>query len=159
MIATCTAWLLAVGGTTALGAFTNPCFPPFLAFCSRSVLTMMGPEISGYYNAYTIANKLLGHPTDALGSRAFTENAGNLGVIGVLFQRCMLATTVCYIPIALLWCFSGPILVACGQSNELAYGTQTFLRYLAPCGLGYIYFECLKKFLQCQSKSRRCSLV
>lgn len=90
---------------------------------------------------------------DALGSKSFTSHAENLGLIGILLRRCLVVVTVLYIPVMLLWCFIGPILVFCGQSHELAYGTQTFLRCLAPCGIGYIYFECLKKFLQCQSKS------
>ncbi|KAF2673055.1 putative multidrug resistance pump [Microthyrium microscopicum] len=106
MIATCTGWLLAVGGTTAL---------------------------------------------DALGSRSFTNKPDNLGHIGILLQRCLLVITVLYLPVALLWCFVGPILTLCGQSTELAYGTQTFMRHLVPFGPGYLYFETLKKFLQCQN--------
>ncbi|KAJ0110308.1 hypothetical protein J7T55_000741 [Diaporthe amygdali] len=52
--------------------------------------------------------------------------------------------------VVVLWCSIGPILAFCGQSDELAYGTQSFLRCLSPFGLGYVYFETLKKYLQCQ---------
>ena len=126
MIATCTGWLLAVGGTTALGKTLFP-----FGFLRRPTDTI----------------------PDALGSKSFTNNAEDLGIIGLLLQRCLVVMTFLYVPVALLWCFIGHILVFCGQSHELAYGTQTFMRCLAPCGLGYVYFECLKKFLQCQSKS------
>ncbi|PSN70860.1 MATE efflux family protein [Corynespora cassiicola Philippines] len=105
MIATCTGWLLAVGGTTAL---------------------------------------------DVLGSRSFADESEDISMIGVYLQRCLCVMTGLYIPVALFWCFCGPLLVACGQSHELAYGTQHFLRLLAPCGLGYIYFETFKKYLQVQ---------
>lgn len=128
MITTCTGWLLAVGGTTALGKsfyLTVTCQPEAPRLTKRA---------------------------DALGSRAFTSDAGNPCAVGVLTQRCLLVVTALYIPVVVFWCFIGPLLVACGQSPELAYGTQQFLRYLSPFGLGYIYFETLKKFLQCQSE-------
>ncbi|KAH7377851.1 putative multidrug resistance pump, partial [Pyrenochaeta sp. MPI-SDFR-AT-0127] len=107
MIATCTGWLLAVGGTTAL--------------------------------------------EDVLGSKSFTKADEDITMIGVYLHRCLCVMAALYTPVATLWCFCGPILEFCGQSHELAYGTQGFLRLLAPFGLGYIYFEALKKFLQVQN--------
>jgi hypothetical protein len=127
MIATCTGWLLAVGGTTALGKQWKSLSSPYDILTTR---------------------------TDALGSKAFTGEADK-SMIGVYLQKCLISMTIGYIPVALLWCFIGPVLVACGQPHDLAYGTQTFLRCLTPCGLGYIYFESMKKFLQCQSEKQR----
>ncbi|KAG4418562.1 hypothetical protein IFR04_008273 [Cadophora malorum] len=104
MIATCTAWLIGTGGTTAL---------------------------------------------DTLGSQALGRDA-HTRHISLLLQQCLLVVTLLYIPVCLSWCFIAPILLAFGQPEELAYGTQAFLRCLAPSGLAYIYFETLKKYLQLQ---------
>lgn len=56
-----------------------------------------------------------------------------------------------FIPVALLWTYSAAILLGFHVEPDIAYGTQTFLRTLLPFALGYILFEALKKFLQCQS--------
>lgn len=60
-----------------------------------------------------------------------------------------------FIPVATLWCFCGPILVLLNVPVELAYGSQRFLRALCPFAVGYIVFEALKKFLQCQGTGTR----
>jgi MATE family multidrug resistance protein len=58
--------------------------------------------------------------------------------------------TVFYLPIALLWFFSEPVFKALGQEDYIARDSAKFLSVLAPGGLGYIYFEAVKKYLQAQ---------
>jgi MATE family multidrug resistance protein len=60
--------------------------------------------------------------------------------------------TLFYIPIVVLWFASEPLFLALGQEPYLAHDASRFLMVLAPGGLGYIYFECIKKFLQAQGK-------
>lgn len=43
-----------------------------------------------------------------------------------------------------------PILLAFGQPAQLSYDVQRFLRVLIIGAPGYIGFESLKKYLQCQ---------
>jgi MATE family multidrug resistance protein len=59
-----------------------------------------------------------------------------------------------YIPVATLWWFSEPVFLFLGQDAALSRDSARFLRYLIPGGLGYIFFECGKKFLQAQGIMR-----
>ncbi|CAI7605072.1 unnamed protein product [Penicillium glandicola] len=104
MFATCTSWLIAVGGTTAL---------------------------------------------DTLASSAFTGSSDE-GYLGVLLQRAFLVLGLMYIPVTVLWAYSESLFIALGQDIMLAKNTAQFLTYLIPGGLGYIYFEAVKKYLQAQ---------
>lgn len=104
MFAMCTAWLIALGGTTAL---------------------------------------------DTLGSTAFTGSK-DPHELGVLLQRAFVTLGGFYVPVIILWFFSEPLFKALGQSEQLSYDSARFLWCLIPGGLGYIYFECMKKYLQAQ---------
>lgn len=104
MFAMSTAWLVGLGGTTAL---------------------------------------------DTLCSTSFTASADPTE-LGILLQRAFIVLGGFYIPIATLWWFSESVFIALGQTPELAHDASIFLRALIPGGLGYIYFEAMKKFLQAQ---------
>lgn len=104
MFAMCTAWLIALGGTTAL---------------------------------------------DTLCSSAFT-GSHDPHELGVLLQRAFLVLGGFYVPVVILWFFSEPLFKTLGQSDQLSHDSARFLWCLIPGGLGYIYFECMKKYLQAQ---------
>ncbi|KAL1893136.1 ethionine resistance protein [Sporothrix stenoceras] len=89
---------------------------------------------------------------DTLASSCFTGSADkDKGSLGVLLQRGFLVLTALYAAVALFWCFgSEPLFRALGQDPVISFQSARFLRILAPGGLGYVYFECLKKFLQAQ---------
>ncbi|KHJ31858.1 putative family transporter [Erysiphe necator] len=104
MFAMSTAWLIALGGSTAL---------------------------------------------DTLASSTFTGSK-NSHHLGVLLQRAIIVLTVFYIPVAVLWFFSAPIFQILGQEEYISVNSSKFLSALIPGGLGYIYFETMKKYLQAQ---------
>lgn len=104
MFAMSTAWLIALGGSTAL---------------------------------------------DTLCSSSFTGSK-NPHDLGVILQRAFFVLTLFYVPVAVLWFFSEPVFRLLGQDAELSRRSAEFLRCLIPGGLGYIYFECMKKYLQAQ---------
>lgn len=104
MFAMCTAWLIAMGGSTAL---------------------------------------------DTLASSSFTGSS-NKHDLGVLLQRAFIILGLFYIPVVILWIFSEPLFKLLGQDADLSRESAKFLRSLIPGGLGYIYFECMKKYLQAQ---------
>ena len=108
MFALATAWLVALGGSTAL---------------------------------------------DTLGSAAFTGSS-NPHELGILLQRTLIVLTALYIPIAILWTFSRPVFLLLGQDAEISYQSSRFLQHLIPGGLGYIFFETMKKYLQAQGIMR-----
>lgn len=106
MFAMSTAWLIALGGTTAL---------------------------------------------DTLASSSFTGSK-NPHDLGVLLQRGFILLTLFYVPVAILWFFSAPVFRALGQEEYICVQSAQFLTALIPGGLGYIYFEAMKKYLQAQGQ-------
>lgn len=106
MFAMCTAWLLALGGTTAM---------------------------------------------DTLCSSTFTGSS-NPHDLGVILQRAFIILGLFYIPVCVLWIFSEPLFLALGQDPGISRDSARFLSCLIPGGLGYIYLEAMKKYLQAQGK-------
>ena len=104
MFAMATAWLIALGGTTAV---------------------------------------------DTLGSSSFTGSKDRHD-LGILLQRAFIILGLFYIPVVILWVFSEPLFKALGENAQLSRDSHRFLCCLIPGGLGYIYFEAMKKYLQAQ---------
>lgn len=104
MFAQSSAWLIALGGTTAL---------------------------------------------DTLASTAFTGSK-NPHDLGVLLQRAFVTLGLFYVPVAILWFCAEPVFRLLGQDEQLSRDSARFLQCLIPGGLGYIYFEAMKKYLQAQ---------
>ena len=88
---------------------------------------------------------------DTLASSAFTGSK-NTHDLGTLLQRAFIVLTLFYVPVAVLWFFSEPVFKLLGQDAELSKSSCQFLRVLIPGGLGYIYFEAMKKYLQAQGR-------
>ena len=95
---------------------------------------------------------------DTLASSAFTGSK-NKHDLGVLLQRALVVLTIMYIPVAVLWAASEPVFRLLGQSEQLSRDSAKFLTCLIPGGLGYIYFETMKKYLQAQEIMRPGSYV
>lgn len=85
---------------------------------------------------------------DTLGSQAFT--GGQRTDVSLHMQRCVFLLWLLFVPVALLWAFVDPVLRMLGQDERLSYDVQRFLRVLIIGAPGYIAFESLKKYLQCQ---------
>lgn len=103
MFAMITAWMIALGGTTAV---------------------------------------------DTLASSSFT--GADKKDLGILLQRGFIVLGLFYVPVAVLWVFAEPVFLALGQDRQLSHDSAVFLTALVPGGLGYIYFELMKKYLQAQ---------
>jgi MATE family multidrug resistance protein len=108
MFAMVTAWLVALGGTTAL---------------------------------------------DTLASTTFTGSS-NRHDLGVLLQRAFVILAIFYVPVVIAWLCSEHVFLFLGQNPQLSRDSARFLTCLIPGGLGYIYFEAMKKYLQAQGESR-----
>ncbi|PSR82143.1 multidrug and toxin extrusion protein 1 [Coniella lustricola] len=108
MFAMATAWLIALGGTTAL---------------------------------------------DTLASTSFTGSRDKKN-LGILLQRGIIVLSSFYVVVAIIWCFSEPLFRALGQPEVICVQSSRFLMLLIPGGLGYVWFECMKKFLQAQGVYR-----
>ncbi|KAK2616670.1 ethionine resistance protein [Conoideocrella luteorostrata] len=108
MFAMSTAWLIALGGTTAL---------------------------------------------DTLASSSFTGSS-NKRDLGMLLQRGLIVLSLFYLLVVVVWWYSKPLFQALGQEYFICEQSPIFLRWLIPGGLGYIWFEAMKKFLQAQEIHR-----
>ncbi len=86
---------------------------------------------------------------DTLGSQAFT-GGDRPSDVSIHLQRCILLLWILYVPVAVTWIYVDPILRLLGQDPYLSQDVQTFLRVLVVGAPGYIAFESLKKYLQCQ---------
>jgi len=86
---------------------------------------------------------------DTIASASFTGSK-NKHDLGIVLQRAFVVLTLFYLPIAFLWFLSEPVFKALGQEDYIARDSAKFLSVLAPGGLGYIYFEATKKYLQAQ---------
>ncbi|KAK1750557.1 mate family transporter [Echria macrotheca] len=104
MFAMATAWLIALGGTTAL---------------------------------------------DTLASSSFTGSSDKHD-LGVLLQRGLVVLSGFYAVVAVIWVFSEHLFRALGQEEYICVQSAVFLRCLIPGGLGYLWFESMKKYLQAQ---------
>ena len=95
---------------------------------------------------------------DTLASSAFTGSK-NKHDLGILLQRAFVVLTLFFVPVAILWAASEPVFKALGQSDDLSRKSSKFLTDLIPGGLGFIYFETMKKYLQAQGYMRAGSYV
>jgi MATE family multidrug resistance protein len=95
---------------------------------------------------------------DTLASASFTGSK-NRHDLGIILQRSFVVLSLFYIPITILWFCSAPLFRALGQEDYIARDSAKFLSVLAPGGLGYIYFEALKKYLQAQGTPQRSDLM
>lgn len=86
---------------------------------------------------------------DTLASASFTGSK-NPHDLGIILQRAFVVLPLFYLPIAILWICSEPLFNMLGQERYIARDSASFLTVLAPGGIGYIYFEALKKYMQAQ---------
>jgi MATE family multidrug resistance protein len=86
---------------------------------------------------------------DTLASASFTGSK-NRHDLGIILQRSFIVLLLFYIPVAIMWFCSEPIFRVLGQEEYIAHDSARFLSVLAPGGIGYIFFEALKKYLQAQ---------
>jgi multidrug resistance protein, MATE family len=95
---------------------------------------------------------------DTLASATFTGSK-NPQDLGVILQRSFIVLLLFYIPVVILWICAEPVFLTLGQEPYIARDSARFLTVLAPGGVGYIYFECMKKYLQAQGKALSISVA
>ena len=152
-------WLLLKGSIPVILAYT---LQNSLQTVSVLVVGRLSPEAlatAAFSYMFAMATSwliALGGTTaiDTLASASFTgsKDKHNLGII---LQRSFVVLSIFYIPMAVLWLCSEPVFKALGQEAYIARDSSRFLSVLIPGGLGYIYFECMKKYLQAQGWTTR----
>ncbi|KAI1762602.1 MATE efflux family protein [Hypoxylon sp. FL1150] len=87
---------------------------------------------------------------DTLASTSFTGSQDKHD-LGILLQRGILVLSAFYAVVAVIWAFSEPLFRALGQEEFICVEGSKFLHILIPGGLGYVWFESMKKYLQAQA--------
>ena len=126
----------------------------FPLVCSLTVAHLGKNELAAVSLASMTSNITLGFcecfatRLDTLCPQAY--GAGRYDSVGVHLQRCITFSLIIYIPFAMFWYFSEPILYYLIPEKELIKLTSAFLKVLIFGAPPYIFFENLKRFLQAQ---------
>ncbi|VAH72029.1 unnamed protein product [Triticum turgidum subsp. durum] len=92
---------------------------------------------------------LLANALDTLCGQAF--GAGQYHLLGIYKQRAMLLLTVVSIPVAIMWFYTGQIMLLFGQDPEIAMEAGMYARWMIPGLFGYGLLQCHVRFLQSQN--------
>lgn len=91
----------------------------------------------------------MGSALDTLCGQSY--GAKQYHVLGIHMQRAMLVLTLVGIPLAVVWAYTGRLLVLFGQDPEIAVEAGAYARWLVPAIFAYGLLQCLVRFLQSQN--------
>lgn len=83
-----------------------------------------------------------------LGSQAY--GAKNFALLGLYYKKGLIIGVLTLCPMAVLFIFSGQILILCRFEEELSHGIQKVLLVTLPSALGMVYFDVAKNYLIAQ---------
>ncbi|VAI73445.1 unnamed protein product [Triticum turgidum subsp. durum] len=72
-------------------------------------------------------------------------------LLGVYKQRAMVILTLVSIPLAVVWFYTGEILLLFGQDPDIAAEAGTYARWMIPAIFAYGLLQCHVRFLQTQN--------
>lgn len=86
---------------------------------------------------------------DTLCGQAF--GAKQYYLLGIYKQRAILVLTLVSVVVAVIWAYTGQILLLFGQDPEIAMGAGSYIRWMIPALFVYGLLQCHVRFLQTQS--------
>jgi len=86
---------------------------------------------------------------DTLCGQAYGGRRYNL--LGIYKQRAMLLLTLVSVPLAIIWFYTGEILLLFGQDADIAAEAGTYARWMIPALFAYGLLQCHVRFLQTQN--------
>jgi MATE family multidrug resistance protein len=86
---------------------------------------------------------------DTLCGQAF--GARQYHLLGIYKQRAMFLLTIVSIPLAVVWFYTGEILLLFGQDPDIAAEAGAFARWMIPALFAYGLLQCHVRFLQTQN--------
>ena len=72
-------------------------------------------------------------------------------MLGIHMQRAMCVLLLVSIPLAVIWAYTGQILLALGQDPEISAAAGLYARWMIPCIFAYGLLQCHVRFLQTQN--------
>ena len=86
---------------------------------------------------------------DTLCGQAYGGRRYNL--LGIYKQRAMFLLTLVSLPLAVVWFYTGEILLLFGQDADIAAEAGTYARWMIPLLFAYGLLQCHVRFLQTQN--------
>ncbi|RCV33204.1 hypothetical protein SETIT_7G064200v2 [Setaria italica] len=114
-----------------------------LALSSASMATSFA-SVTGFSLLLGMASSL-----DTLCGQAFGAKQHHL--LGIYKQRAILVLTLVSIGLAVVWWYTGKILLLFGQDPEIAAGAGSYIRWMIPALFVYGPLQCHFRFLQAQN--------
>nr|CAB3470481.1 unnamed protein product [Digitaria exilis] len=96
-----------------------------------------------------LVRSLYFYALDTLCGQAF--GARQYYLLGIYKQRAMFLLTLVSVPLAVIWFYTGEILLFFGQDPDIAAEAGTFARWMIPALFAYALLQCHVRFLQTQN--------
>ncbi|XP_047064901.1 protein DETOXIFICATION 16-like [Lolium rigidum] len=114
-------------------------------------LPLAGASMANSFATVTGFSLLLGMACalDTLCGQAY--GARQYHLLGIYKQRAMLILTLVSVPLAVLWFYTGNILLLFGQDEDIAMEAGTYARCMIPALFAYGLLQCHVRFLQTQN--------
>ncbi|CAN6164065.1 unnamed protein product [Urochloa humidicola] len=114
-------------------------------------LPLAGASMANSFTSVTGLTVLLGMASalDTLCGQAY--GARQYSLLGIYKQRAMLLLTLVSIPLAVIWFYTGDILLMFGQDADIAAEAGAYARWMIPALFAYGLLQCHVRFLQTQN--------
>ncbi|CAN6195226.1 unnamed protein product [Urochloa humidicola] len=114
-------------------------------------LPLAGASMANSFASVTGLTVLLGMASalDTLCGQAF--GARQYSLLGIYKQRAMLLLTLVSVPLAVVWFYTGDILLLFGQDADIAAEAGAYARWMIPALFAYGLLQCHVRFLQTQN--------
>ncbi|KAK8962813.1 MATE efflux family protein 5 [Platanthera guangdongensis] len=91
----------------------------------------------------------MGSALDTLCGQSFGAKQNHM--LGIHLQRAILVLMTVCVPVAVVWAYTGQILLAFGQDPEISTEAGLYARWLIPSLFAYGLLQCCVRFLQTQN--------
>lgn len=112
-----------------------------ISFCYNMHIALSFPYLLNQLGMASALDTLCGQ---AFGARQYH-------LLGIYKQRAMLLLTLVSIPLAVIWFYTGQILLLFGQNHDIAMEAGTYARWMIPVIFAYGLLQCHVRFLQTQN--------
>ncbi|RWR93918.1 protein DETOXIFICATION 16-like protein [Cinnamomum micranthum f. kanehirae] len=120
-----------------------------LSLSSASMATSFA-GVTGFSFLSNQAPRLgMGSALDTLCGQSY--GAKQYHMLGIHMQRAMFVLLLVSIPLAVIWAYTGQILLALGQDPEISSAAGLYARWMIPCIFAYGLLQCHVRFLQTQN--------
>ncbi|KAJ3692393.1 hypothetical protein LUZ60_012743 [Juncus effusus] len=114
-------------------------------------LSLAGASMASSFAGVTGYSLLMGSASamDTLCGQAY--GAKEYHLLGIHKQRAMIILTILSIPLAVIWFYTGEILLFFGQTPEISYEAGIYAKWMIPSLFAYGLLQCHVRFLQTQN--------